>query len=80
MLRYILPGIILATTAHAHDAPTQAQFEKIKAALEQIGCTASPDDVAEHEGSFELIGAACDDGAYLIEMNGAFEITKKLKL
>ncbi|MEM7238339.1 MAG: hypothetical protein AAF501_11025 [Pseudomonadota bacterium] len=71
--------VSLSTTALAHDPPSTGETDAITDALAQIGCTADPDDVIEHEGNFEVMLAACDDGDFFIELSATFDVIMKIR-
>ncbi|MEM7668921.1 MAG: hypothetical protein AAF317_07180 [Pseudomonadota bacterium] len=71
--------VALSSAALAHDPPSTGEADAITKALAQIGCTAEPDDVIEHEGNFEVMLATCDDGDFFIELSATFDVIMKIK-
>lgn len=79
MRRFLMTFAIVATTATAAlaDRPvTEAEREKIVAALAAEGCTGS--DMEFDDGKFEVDDARCADGKeYDIDLDQSFKIIKK---
>jgi|KBSMisStaDraftv2_1062788.scaffolds.fasta_scaffold272791_3 hypothetical protein len=71
-----------ATTALADDTPASpAEAEKIKAALEAMGCTGGKME-KESEGnafSFEVDDAKCKDGEYDVKLDKDFKVIIMLR-
>lgn len=65
--------------ALSHETPSDDDAQKIVEALAAAGCSMEPADMMTHDGGYELMLVTCDDGAYFMEMSGAFEIIKKIK-
>ena len=65
-----------ATTALADDTPVSpAEAEKIKAALEAMGCTGGKmEKETEGSGYFEVDDAKCRDGQYDIKLDKDFKV------
>jgi uncharacterized membrane protein YkoI len=74
-------GIIGSTTTLAETPVTPAEEEKIKAALEALGCTA--DEIEkEDEGStfvYEVDNAKCKNGKYDIKLDKNFNVIIMLR-
>ena len=70
-------GIIASTSALLADSPvTPAEAEKIKAALEALGCTGGKmEKETEGSGYFEVDDAKCKDGQYDIKLDKDFKVT-----
>jgi hypothetical protein len=69
-------GIIGSTSALLADTPvTSAEAEKIKAALEAVGCTGGKTEKeTEGSGYFEVDDAKCRDGQYDIKLDKDFKV------
>jgi len=70
-------GTIASTSALLADSPvTPAEAEKIKAALEALGCTGGKiEKETEGSGYFEVDDAKCKDGQYDIKLDKDFKVT-----
>jgi hypothetical protein len=66
-----------ATAVALADTPVSpAEAEKIKAALEAVGCTGGKmEKETEGSGVFEVDDAKCRDGQYDIKLDKDFKIT-----
>ena len=69
-------GIIGSATALLADTPvTSAEAERIKAALEAVGCTGGKmEKETEGSGYFEVDDAKCRDGQYDIKLDKDFKV------
>jgi hypothetical protein len=69
-------GFIGSTSALLADTPvTSAEAEKIKAALEAVGCTGGKmEKETEGSGYFEVDDAKCRDGQYDIKLDKDFKV------
>lgn len=77
-----IAGMLVAFScglASAHESPSAEDAGKIAEALASTGCSSETEDVMTHEGGFEVMLVTCEDGSYFMELNGAFEIVKKIK-
>ena len=79
-MRRLMPTlafVVLATTAAFADRPvSDAEREKLVAALKAEGCTGG--DMEFDDGKFEVDDASCADGKnYDIEFDASFKMIKK---
>jgi hypothetical protein len=70
------PAAILSSTVAFADTPvTPAEGEKIKIALEALGCTGGKmEKESEGSGYFEVDDAKCKDGQYDIKLDKDFKV------
>ena len=70
-------GIIGSTTALLADTPvTPAEEEKIKAALEALGCTGGKIEKEDEDGPllYEVDDAKCKNGKYDVKLDKNFNV------
>ena len=68
-------GLVSSTFAVADTPVTPAEAEKIKAALEVLGCTGGKmEKETEASGYFEVDDAKCKDGQYDIKLDKDFKL------
>jgi hypothetical protein len=76
VMAFAAAGFIGNATALLADTPvTPAEAEKIKAALEAVGCTGGKmEKETEGSGYFEVDDAKCRDGQYDIKLDKDFKV------
>jgi hypothetical protein len=76
VMAFAAAGFIASATAPLADTPvTSAEGEKIKAALEAVGCTGGKmEKETEGSGYFEVDDAKCRDGQYDIKLDKDFKV------
>ena len=69
-------AVLVGSASVLADTPvTPAEAEKIKAALDVVGCTAGKmEKEAEGSGYFEVDDAKCKDGQYDIKLDKDFKL------
>ena len=68
-------ALVSSTFAFADTPVTPAEAEKIKAALEVLGCTGGKmEKESEASGYFEIDDAKCKDGQYDIKLDKDFKL------
>ncbi|UPJ49139.1 hypothetical protein IVB30_40275 [Bradyrhizobium sp. 200] len=72
----VFAAALLSSTFALADSPvTPAEAEKIKAALENLGCTGGKmEKETEGSGYFEVDDAKCKDGQYDIKLDKDFKM------
>jgi hypothetical protein len=74
-LMAVAVALVSSTSALADTPVTPAEAEKIKAALEVLGCTGGKmEKETEGSGYFEVDDAKCKDGQYDVKLDKDFKM------
>jgi len=82
LMAFVAGGIIGSTTALLADNPvTPAEEEKIKAALEALGCTGGKIEKEDEDSTllYEVDDAKCKSGEYDIKLDKNFNVIIMLR-
>lgn len=80
VLMALAAALLSSTFAFADTPVTPAEAEKIKAALEVLGCTGGKmEKETEAGGIFEIDDAKCRDGQYDIKLDKEFKLIAMIR-